>query len=85
MLLDDGLADLIATVTGAQALSAEQLCGHPLARYADSNDDDMPCSRLRLPDSATVRGDHRAGRRGSGSRSRDTDRCTAESRRATRS
>ncbi|MEV0731945.1 PP2C family protein-serine/threonine phosphatase [Polymorphospora sp. NPDC050346] len=49
VLIDDGLTDLIHALTDRQNLSAEQLCDHLLARYADSSEDDIALVVLRIP------------------------------------
>ncbi|MEV0394200.1 PP2C family protein-serine/threonine phosphatase [Polymorphospora rubra] len=49
VLIDDGLADLTRSLTDRQSLSAEQVCDHLLARYADQSDDDIALVVLRIP------------------------------------
>ncbi|WP_212823869.1 PP2C family protein-serine/threonine phosphatase [Polymorphospora rubra] len=49
VLIDDGLADLTRALTDRQSLSAEQVCDHLLARYADQSDDDIALVVLRVP------------------------------------
>lgn len=57
-LFDDQLSHLAGALTGGHRMSAEQLCDHLLARYADSSDDDIALIVLRVPRSPAVPDPH---------------------------
>lgn len=48
-VIDEGLADLIRTLTGRHGSTAEQLCDQLLTRYAATSDDDIALVVLRIP------------------------------------
>ncbi|MET8910607.1 PP2C family protein-serine/threonine phosphatase [Micromonospora sp. NPDC004551] len=48
-VIDDGLADLVGTLTGRHGSTAEQLCDELLGRFAAGSDDDIALVVLRIP------------------------------------
>ncbi|MFE9957575.1 PP2C family protein-serine/threonine phosphatase [Micromonospora sp. NPDC005299] len=48
-VIDDGLAELVRSLTGRLGSTAEQLCDELLARFAASSDDDIALVVLRIP------------------------------------